>query len=193
MVFHYMGKYNLNPDELPCLEHEPNAVPFKEPKDSKTLGLASNGIALGLAVLTIGLLLWRGGMGAWNQWGVLLALAAAVPHEFLHALCFRDDVYMYTNLRHGMLFVVGPERMSRGRFVFMSMLPNLVFGFLPFALFLLWPKLRLLGVMGAVSIPMGAGDYMNVFNALTQMPKGARTYLHQFHSFWYMPQQRMRP
>ncbi|MCI8497238.1 MAG: DUF3267 domain-containing protein, partial [Clostridiales bacterium] len=34
----------------------------------------------------------------------------------------------------------------------------------------------------------GAGDYYNVFNALTQMPKGARTYLYQFNSFWYMPE-----
>ena len=34
---------------------------------------------------------------------------------------------------------------------------------------------------------MGFGDYMNVFNALTQMPRGARTYLYGFHSYWYQP------
>lgn len=187
MKFHYMGKYNLNPEELPHLEHEPNAVPFKEPKDSKTLGLIANGISLGIAVVTITILFLRGGFAVWNIWGILIALIALVPHEFLHAICFKDDVYMYTNLKHGMLFVVGPERMSKARFVFMSMLPNIVFGFIPFILFLIWPQLRVLGVLGAISIPMGAGDYMNVFNALTQMPKGAKTYLHKFNSFWYMP------
>ncbi len=187
MVFHYKGKYNLNPDELPYLEHEPNAVPFKEPKDSKTLGLIANGLSLGIAVITLGLLFWRGGFRAWNILGALAALVAAIPHEFLHAVCFREDVYMYTNLAHGMLFVIGPERMSKERFVFMSLLPNLVFGFIPFLLFLIWPSLGFLGTLGAISIPMGAGDYINVFNALTQMPKGARTYLYKFNSFWYMP------
>ena len=95
---------------------------------------------------------------------------------------------MYTNLRHGMLFVVGPEKMSKGRFIFMSLLPNIVFGFIPFILFLIWPQLGVLVSLGAVSIPMGGGDYINVFNALTQMPKGAKTYLCRFNSYWYMPE-----
>ena len=111
-----------------------------------------------------------------------------VPHELLHALCFREDVYMYHNLKQGMLFVVGPEDMSKGHFVFMSMLPNIVFGFIPFTLFLVKPELRLLGIFGFLSIASGAGDYLNVYNALTQMPKGSRTYLHGFHSYWYLPE-----
>ena len=44
-----------------------------------------------------------------------------------------------------------------------------------------------LGTLGALCLGMGAGDYYNVFNALTQMPRGARTYLYQFNSYWYMP------
>lgn len=189
MVFHYAGKYDLDPENLPSSEPVPGAVAFREPKDSKTLGLIANGIALGIAVVTIALLFIRGGFAAWNFFGAVAALVASVPHEYLHALCFREDVYMYTNLAHGMLFVVGPEKMSKSRFVFMSLLPNLVFGFLPFILFLLFPSLSFLGSLGAVSIPMGAGDYLNVFNALTQMPKGAKTYLYKFHSYWYMPEQ----
>ncbi|WP_255345318.1 hypothetical protein [Butyrivibrio sp. WCD3002] len=38
MKFHYAGKYSGNPDELPYLEHEPGAVPFKEVEDAKALG-----------------------------------------------------------------------------------------------------------------------------------------------------------
>ena len=187
MTFHYMGRYSMDPNDLPCQEHEPDAVPFKEPKDTKTLGIIANLISFGIAALMIALLFIRGGFTAWNFFGCVLAIVAAFPHEFLHALCFREDVYMYTNLRHGMLFVVGPERMSKGRFIFMSLCPNIVFGFIPFILFLIWPQLGLLGTFGAVSIAMGAGDYLNVFNALTQMPRGAYTYLHGFSSFWYMP------
>ena len=90
-------------------------------------------------------------------------------------------------LKQGMLFVIGPEDMSKGRFIFMSLLPNIVFGFIPFALFLICPELRLLGTFGMLSIASGAGDYLNVFNALTQMPKDSLTYLSEFHSYWYLP------
>nr|WP_295677970.1 DUF3267 domain-containing protein [uncultured Lachnoclostridium sp.] len=115
-------------------------------------------------------------------------MACAFPHELLHALCFKEDVYLYTNLKHGMLFVVGPETMSKGRFIFMSLLPNLVFGFIPYIIALIIPSQSTLGVFGALSIAMGAGDYINIFNTITQVPKGARTYLYQFNSFWYMPE-----
>ena len=188
MVFHYMGKYNMDPESLPGGEHEPNAVAFREPKDSKSLGLIASGISVLIFIVTIALLFIRGGFRAFSLGGAWLAILACFPHEYLHALCFKEDVYMYTNLRHGMLFVIGPEKMSKGRFILMSLLPNIVFGFIPYILFMIWPQLRVLGTLGAVSIAMGAGDYMNVFNALTQMPKGAKTYLYKFHSYWYMPE-----
>ena len=70
----------------------------------------------------------------------------------------------------------------------MSLAPNIVFGFIPLILFFIFPSVPFLGVFGAISIGCGAGDYMNVINALTQMPKGALTYLYGFHSYWYMPQ-----
>jgi predicted DNA-binding protein (MmcQ/YjbR family)/GNAT superfamily N-acetyltransferase len=47
--------------------------------------------------------------------GSIFALLCAFPHELLHAICFKEDVYLYTNLKHGMLFVVGPETMSKRR------------------------------------------------------------------------------
>lgn len=188
MKFHYKGKFSGDPDDLPYLEHEPGAVPFDEPQDPKKLGLIANGIALVIAIAALVILFFRGGLTAFNPIGCILMLLTLFPHELLHAVCFRDDVYMYTNLKHGMLFVVGPERMSKGRFVFMSLLPNIVFGFIPFAIYLIWPEHTILGTMGALSISAGAGDFLNVFNALTQMPKGAKTYLHKFNSFWYMPE-----
>ena len=45
MKLHYKGKYNLDPDSLPCEPHKPGAVPFKEAKDSKTLGTIANVIS----------------------------------------------------------------------------------------------------------------------------------------------------
>lgn len=87
----------------------------------------------------------------------------------------------------GMLFVVGTEDMSKARFVFMSLLPNLVFGWIPYLVFLVQPQWIFLGAMGAISIPMGIGDYYNVYNCVTQVPKGAQVYLSGMHSYWYVP------
>ena len=110
------------------------------------------------------------------------------PHEIIHALCFRGDVYMYTNFGEGMLFVVGPEVMTKTRFIVMSLMPSIVLGLLPFIVGMIFPKLIILAVFGAVSASSGAGDFYNVYNAITQMPRGALTYLYGFNSYWYMPE-----
>ena len=188
MKFHYNGKYSGNEDDLPHMEHEPGAVPFKEPEDSKKLGRIANLIAI-LILIPLFVIYFVLSRQPLSIAGVVFYLLSLVPHEFLHALCFKDDVYMYTNLKHGMLFVVGPERMSKGRFIFMSLLPNIIFGFIPLIIFLIDPSQTALGTLAVLSIPSGAGDFFNVYNALTQMPKGAWTYLYKFHSYWYMPQE----
>ncbi len=189
MRLHYKGKFNLDPESLPSKPHLDGAVRFKEAKDSKEMMKIASVISVLLFIICDVVLYLRCGNVVFDDLiiGGILALLCAFPHELLHAVCFKEDVYLYTNLKQGMLFVVGPEDMSKGRFIFMSMLPNLVFGILPFLLALIWPSLGILGTFGVLSISMGSGDYYNVFNAATQMPRGARTYLYQFNSFWYMP------
>ena len=86
--------------------------------------------------------------------------------------------------------MVAPEDMSKSHFYCDE--PDAepdIHGFVPFLLYLIFPQLGFLGILGATSIPMGIGDYYNIINALTQMPKGARTYLHGFHSYWYLPEE----
>lgn len=191
MKLHYKGKYDLNPESLPHGEHQPGAVQFKEANSSKQMMIIMNVIGVALMVPLFVLLFIRCGSVVFDYMilGLLLSLVCLFPHEFLHAICFKEDVYLYTNLKQGMLFVVGPEIMSKKRFVFLSLCPNLVLGFVPYLIALFHPPLAFLGVVGAMNIISGAGDYYNVFNALTQMPKGAKTYLYQFHSYWYLPKE----
>lgn len=192
MKLHYKGKYDLNPESLPHGEHMPGAVPFKEAKDSRQLSIIANAASVVIMVLLA--------VPAWFRcreylltspfqmmFGAIASMLILFPHEILHALCFKEDVYLYTNWKQGLLFVVGPETMSKGRFIFMSLFPNLVFGFIPYLLGMLLPDLVFAVVLGILATGMGAGDYYNVFNAATQMPKGSRTYLYQFSSYWYMP------
>ena len=190
MKFHYSGKYNDDPSSLQGHPHEEGYVKFKEAKDIKTLSLIANGLAIGILIVALIIMYIRGGRDSYSLWGAALSVLILVPHEYLHAICFKGDVYMYTNLSKGLLFVVGPETFSKSRFVFMSLLPNIVFGLIPFVLFLINPSLRILGTFGAISLASGAGDYYNVFNALTQMPKGARTYMNGTNSYWYMPKEK---
>lgn len=186
----YKGKFSGSIEDLPHGEHKPGAVQFKEP-DMKKFAVIMNVLSF---VITLGLLAWviikTGFEGIYTLSSLIAAILVILslfPHELLHAICFKHEVYLYTNLRQGMLFVVGTEDMSKTRFIVMSLLPNIVFGFLPFVLWLVFPGLSFLGIFGALSIGAGAGDYFNVVNAIMQMPKGARTYLYSFHSYWYMP------
>ena len=188
MKIHYMGKYNGDEDTLPYLPHRPGAVAFKEPSE-KGLAIYANVVSIVLYIPFVFFLFrYAQPFGTTGYFiGAMLSLAALFPHELLHAVCYKEDAYIYNNLKKGMLFVVGPEDMSKARFIFMCLLPNIVLGFIPFILFLIFPSLLILGSLGALCIAMGVGDYLNVFNALTQMPKGAKTYLYKFHSFWYIP------
>lgn len=193
MKLHYKGKYDLNPESLPHGEHQPNAVPFQEAKDAKTLSVIAN-IAAFVIILVLAVPAYFRMRGSYSPWQAMLGCIASLlvlfPHEFLHAICFKEDVYLYTNWKQGMLFVIGPETMSKSRFIFLSLLPNLVFGILPYLIGMLFPQLTFFVVFGTLSTGMGAGDYYNVFHALTQMPKGARTYLYGFNSFWYLPEKK---
>lgn len=190
MKLHYMGKYDLNPESIPAKPHKPNYVMFKEAENAKALNTITASIA---SVLAVALLLplflndFRAALDVFGK-GALISLLTMFPHEILHAICFKEDVYLFTNLKHVQLFVAGPEDMSKGRFIFMSLLPNIVFGIIPYLIYLLNPNLAILGAVGAFNIASGAGDYLNVFNAITQMPKGSRTYMHHYNSCWYMPE-----
>ena len=193
MKLHYKGKFDGKEETLPQREHPAGAVQFREPDAKKFTLIANIGALLLAAVLLVPFVLR--GMPYFSDktpvqlWiACLLFLAAMFPHEFLHALCFRGDVELYTWFKRGALFVVGTEDMRKGRFIFMSLLPNLVLGVVPFVVFLFLPQLTALGFFGLIAISAGFGDYINVFFALTQMPKGAKTYMSGFHSFWYKPE-----
>ncbi|MBR5520914.1 MAG: DUF3267 domain-containing protein [Oscillospiraceae bacterium] len=187
MKLNYKGKFDGDVNSIPHGDHKPGAVKFREPEDPKKLGLIANGIATAIVMLALLGVFLRGGFENFSIAGIFLSYITLFPHEILHALCFKDEVYLYTNLKNGIMFVTGPEDMTKGRFIFMSLLPNIVFGFVPYILFMINPQWKIMGTFGAMCISMGAGDFLNVFNAITQMPKGARTYLHGFNSWWYMP------
>ncbi|MBQ7703004.1 MAG: DUF3267 domain-containing protein [Firmicutes bacterium] len=202
MRLHNAGKYNKDENSLPQREHPEGSVQFREPGSMKKFAVLMTILSLVIFAVVFAIYLWR--LIAWirtqdswfSEWSpfqsflpIVLFILSLIPHEIMHAIWFREDVYYYHNLSQGMLFVVGTEDMSKGRFIWMSLFPNIIFGFIPFILFLIWPNLSILGFFGAVSISAGAGDFTNVFNCLTQVPNGAITYMSGMHSYWYMPKE----
>ena len=200
MKLTFKKEFNGDENLLPTRE-VPGAVQFKEAEDMKKFAVFANILALVItaaAVVPVVLMGAARGMFAREAWsgtffsigiGCILSVLVIPLHELLHASCFRGEVDFYTYLKKGLCFVVGTESMTKAHFVFMSLLPNLVFGFVPYILYWIFPDLIFLGFFGAFSIGAGAGDYINVFNALTQMPKGALTFMSGMHSYWYLPEE----
>lgn len=200
----YKGKFK-GLETLPKADLPENAVAFHEPKDPEGLvGSAIKYMALawGVVVLiSLVALFLRGSVSSVFHWGAVLGILASfltvIPHELLHGICFGRDavVELYTDFRSGILFVVSTQPVSKGRFIFLSLLPNLLFGWIPWILWLLLPTFLPLSSLLApglfafsfVCIGFGAGDYLNVANALRQMPKGSMQVLSGFNSYWYMP------
>ena len=180
-----MGRFNGDPASLPSREHEEGYVQFKEP-GQKTRMIIMNVLAFLIATPLILWVLYSSPiMSRPVAFITFLALIVSIiPHEILHGMCFKGDAYMYTYLRKGACFVTGPELFSKSRFVFISMLPNIILGLIPFIMWMIFPNLTFIGFFGAVCIGMGAGDYMNIFNCLMQVPNGARVYMKNMNSFW---------
>ena len=151
--------------------------------------LPANLIQLGLLVIVV---LIIGLDNLEDTLGLFIAafgasLLTMVPHEFLHGICYKGKVYLYTNLKQLMLFVVGEDHMSKWMFIFMCMLPNIIFGFIPFILFLVNTKWVFLGYLGAMCISYGMGDYYNVWNTIRQVPKNGLVFAKGHNSYWYVP------
>ena len=190
---YFMGKFSGDENDLPMREeHRPGAVRFKEPENMNKLAIVANVLSIVIMATAIILLFARcftaGKFSGISFWAYILPLGTLYPHEIIHGLCFKGKAYMYTNLKQGMMFVTGGEDFTKTRFIIMSLMPNIVFGFLPYIIFMINPDWVSLGMFGSLCISMGAGDYINVFNAETQMPKGSLCYMHCFGTWWYMPQ-----
>jgi len=125
--------------------------------------------------------------------GFILSFMTLLPHELLHGICFGKaaEVELLIAPKQLALFVVSNQPISKARFIFLSLFPNLTFGWLPLAVWMLLPYSAVysdhLFTFSAVSVLFGIGDYLNVFNAIRQMPKGSMQQLSGFSSYWFMP------
>lgn len=192
----FQGEHQLPVGVLPD-----NAVRFREPETPEKLSLVASLFVIPVILIIIAALIIRakissapsGGLSL-NIWGVLLAFLMVFPHEILHAVAFprEAEVEVWYSIKNMMAFVISTYPTSKRRFIFLSLLPSIIFGFIPIIIWIFIPPefseiLNLLFSFGSCSLMFGVGDFLNVFNAATQMPRGSITQLSGFHSYWYMP------
>lgn len=188
----YKGKYNGEVEEFESSKNIVNAIKYKEADTveemAKIITLPANIIQLVLLLIVFLI----AGFDNFDNTLLLLILSffvsllTMIPHELLHGISYKNKVYLYTNLKQLMLFVVGEDHMSKWKFIFMCMLPNIVFGFIPFILFLINTKLVFLGMLGAMCISYGMGDYYNVWNTIMQVPSNGMVFSKGHNSYWYV-------
>lgn len=167
MKLHYKREFNGDLNSLPKHPHEPGAVKFKEIDDFNKLSIYLNLLSLLLLIVLVILdfVIFKNFdiSSKATLIGFCLSFVVLVPHEFLHAICFKGDVEFYSALNKGMLFVTGTETFSKSRFVFMSLLPNIVFGFIPW-IFGLFFKI---GASRQFSLRLGRSQLLKVRAIIT--------------------------
>ncbi len=195
----WMGKYN-GPEQLPKGDLPVKANKYKEPKTTFEINLVAGAYAIPVTVITIILILIKYPIVSdvlilfkmFNFGGFILGFLMILPHELLHAIIFPKDaeVGLWVVPKGLMAFVHCVEPISKWRFIFLSLLPSIIFGFIPFLVWLFMPYgysniHSFLLSFSIVNLLFGVGDYMNVVNTLVQVPEGAMVQLSGFHSYWY--------
>lgn len=182
----YRGKFDGNWDALPFGGDKPGAVEFKE-MDIKKAPIFYSIVAAVLFIIVLVIFNIAYGFEWFSIIGFILTIPALVVHEYLHAICMKDQAYIYQAVNKGILFATTPESIPKGRFIFMSLLPNLVLGLIPLVIFIANPSLGILGTFGLCMLVGGTGDYINVIHTITQVPSGALIYLKGEKTLWYRP------
>ena len=197
MKLKYKGFFKSN-EQLPIGVLPANAVKFKEPQNMTKMVIISLIFVLpamlGMSLFLIGSYLLHGDLELESTGlGLLLALLFVFPHEYLHAVCFgkEAEVELFIAPKQLALFVISTQPITKARFILMSLLPNLVSGWLPLAVWMILPYNTVFSdhllTFSVISILFGLGDYMNVFNAFRQMPNGSMQQLSGFNSYWFIP------
>lgn len=188
MKIKFMGKYNNDPKSLPKKEMVTGAHRIKKIDNLVVLTIVMTVICCVLGYLFLMILIDYFGSSLLSVPGVLAALLSfvfCIPHEYIHAICFKEEAYIY--IANGLMFAMSPEHMSKRRYLFMVLLPFTVLGVIPFCIGLIL-RCSPLAIFGALSIIPCTGDLYLALNSLFQVPSNGKIYLYDMVNYWYIDQ-----
>lgn len=112
--------------------------------------------------------------------GIIIGCILLFPHEILHGVCFpkKDHVFIYQMLKPPGMFVGSNTLISKRRFIFMNLLPAIVFGLIPLIIWLFVSPYTLfakvLFSVGFINVITCGNDYMNVIKTVRSVPMSAK-------------------
>jgi len=202
MKIHFKGIYKGKDDEQDYLdkycakEHKPGAV--KLPEAKKFFDLKAN-ILSGVVILLFSFIFCFRYQLVTNSadlcfFLLFLALFCVLStillpvHEILHTVFNKQDSIIYFYPKHLCMFVVNVEEKTKFSKISEFLFPNLILGFIPFIIAIIFPQLKILGFFAIPNIVIGTADYMNIFRFLRYIPNGAKIYTHIDDGvYWYKP------
>jgi len=208
MKLTFRGRYKTE-DQLPRTNLPHNAVKFREPETMDRIDFVSSFFLIP-AILLVGLFV----LASYLLHGVLLngpsrmiersligliilaimPIVPIIPQELLRVIILGRDtiVELFYAPKLLMVFFASTTPIKKWHFVCMSFLPSLVIGWLPLLVWVVLPPnewyRNYLFWFSFFSIIHGRRDYMNVYNALRQMPEGSIRQGCGLHSYWYTPE-----
>ena len=194
----WKGKFK-GVEDLPIGELPKNAVRFEEPETAEELAKETRRFLIPVVIFLLIVIFLRiktngffGVSDVLNIFGVILIPFSILPHEYLHAIFFPKDaeVEMWYSIKQRLALVTSTTAITKKRFIFLSLFPNIVFGFLPLIIWIFIPSYLsfisgILFTFGFISLIMGVGDFMNIYNTIRQVPKGAMTQISGLNSYWF--------
>jgi len=190
-------------DQLTIGQLPENAIKFEEPESMEALNKAAAFFLIPVVLMLIFFYILKFGFSfdlknlfsSGYILGFLIAFLCVIPHELLHGICFpkEAEVELWWSPKNLIVFVHSTAPITKMRFIMLSLLPSFVFGMLPLILWLFVPVSEsglgsALWGFGMISLFLGVGDFLNVYNAFRQVPNGALTQLSGFHSYWFYPE-----
>ena len=202
----YMGKYK---DESQILTGNlpKQAIKYNEPDTLTRVFLLGSLISLPLIITLIVLILIK--IQIWNMSfeninalnflissmiAIALGVIFTIAHEFLHAFCFPKNVIKEIWFKPNELaaFVYCNAPVSKVNFIWITLCPNVILGFIPYVLWILGvfdfnplvsQTIILIAMMNIIS---GVGDYLNFYLTINQVPKNALVQNYGFHTYWFL-------
>lgn len=187
----FKGKYEdeneLKKGELPI-----NAIKYDEPDTMNRIFWKGCLISSPMLLVITILLFTRIGFKL-NLTIIIIEFILLYVHEFIHGFACPKEIEkeVWTYFKEGALFVYFKDPVSKLRFIWLSLAPNLILGFIPFILVILGVfnfNNTLEVYIGNISWMMilgGIGDYLNIYNTIKQVPKGAKVMCYGFNSYWF--------
>lgn len=142
------------------------------------LGILLPAILLGIRYLMEGEMPF-----VFNILGCLVGCVLLLPHELMHGICFRQKAHVgvYQMIRPSKMFIAANEPVSKSRYIFMRLFPNLVMGVLPLVIWMfISPETYLaktLFSIGFINMIAGAEDYMNIRRTIRYVPPFSQIYV----------------